>query len=133
FAQPGREVVQHVVGEVGGVAHPGEHADLVVELHGDDVAAVRLEARGDYRHDGLVPVARFLEEGGREVIEGPGRDRFAVPGYGDNLRVLGVQPIGQPLVLHLGHDERAGAGEEVEVVLLAQVDEAAQVELGPGL
>ena len=44
-AQPAPSRPATSVGEVGRVRHPGQHPDLVVELHGDDVAAVGLQPR----------------------------------------------------------------------------------------
>ena len=46
--------------------------------------------------------------------------------------MLGVDPVGQPLVLELRHHERPGPGEERQTALGDQVDEGAEVALGAG-
>ena len=132
LVHPPAQVLEQVVGEVGGVGDPGEHPHLVVELDHDDVAAVGLQPLGDERHHGLVPAPRLLEEGRREVVDGPRGRRRAVPADRHDLRVVAVDPEGDALVLQLGHDEGAGPGDEHQVALGAQVDEGRDVALGTG-
>ena len=71
-----QQVGDEVVGQVRAVADPGQHADLVVELHGDDVAAARLEAFGDERarprRTSGAPRRGTPARGSRRCASGPG-------------------------------------------------------------
>ncbi len=47
--------------------------------------------------------------------------------------MIGVEVIRDALVLHLGHDERARPGDEVEIQLRAEVDEGTEIEVVAGV
>ena len=133
LAEKRAEARDEVVGEVGRVRHPGEHADLVVELDADDRATGGLQPRRQHRHDRVEPAAALVEEGGRQVVDGARGHLLAVPAEWDDLRVVAVDPERDALVLQLGHDERPRARDEAQPLLGDEVDEGADVTLGAGL
>ena len=122
-----------VIGEVGRVGHPGEHADLVVELDADDRATGGLQARCEEGDERVEPATALLEEGGREVVDGARLGGSAVPADRHDLRVVAIDAEGDALVLQLGHDERPGTGDETQPLRRGEVDEGANVALGAGL
>jgi ABC-type glutathione transport system ATPase component len=71
-------------GEVGRVAHPGQHAYLVVELQPDHVAAQRFQPLGEERKDGGEPAPYIVEE--RRCLSGGQRQRVVI------ARALAAQP-----------------------------------------
>ena len=71
-------------GEVGRVAHPGQHAYLVVELQPDHAVAQRFQPPGEERKDGGEPASYLVQE--RRGLWGGQRQRAVI------ARALAAQP-----------------------------------------
>lgn len=126
-AWPPRQVGERTVRQLGGAGDPGQHPDLVVQLHRRDVAAARDLVVRQYRHDRGVPALGLGEVPGLQVVEGPRGRLYAVPAGRNRFRVVAVDTERYALVLELGHHERARASNHQQVALGREFQEADQV------
>ena len=127
--KPAGEPGEGVFIEHRAVGHPVEHADFIVQLDADDVAAVAVKAGCDDAHDLLVPFAALGQITGIQIIQVVSLGNSAVKAHRHRIRMLFGHPVGDPFLFHLGHDKGARTDEEVEAIVPAEIDEGAQVQL----
>ncbi len=111
--------------DVQDVPDPVHHANLVIQLHHEDLPAAGDLARRQDAKDRPVPALHACQEIGVKVTD----DILDFVLLVDKryLGILAEDPLRDALVDRFGHDVRTGTGNDPQAHLRSQVQEAGQV------